>query len=214
MLVAAAYWLLVLSEGVYLGPRVVTWLYDLTARRYEGIKQFEPDYERLLLGEPILSALAHFPDATMLDVATGTGRLWRSLPPGSTAPRLVGLDRSRPMLLEGRHLLSEGQAVPLVQADALHLPFADASFTAVSCLEALEFVPDSRRALAEMARVLVPDGLLVITNRKGAARWSMPGHVFGQEALQRRLEEVGFARVCFERWQVDYDLVMARRRPR
>ena len=32
-----AYWELVIAEGAHLGPRVVVWLYDLTARRYDGI---------------------------------------------------------------------------------------------------------------------------------------------------------------------------------
>lgn len=209
---AAAYWLLVLSEGVYLGRRVVVWLYDLTARRYEGIKQFDPYYERLFLGEPVAQALLPVGDSVIVDVATGTGRLRRSLPPEATHIRVVGLDRSRAMLLAGREIGAASANALLVQADALCLPFATASLPAMACLEALEFLPDAGTALSEMARVLRPGGLLVTTNRKGRARWLMPGHVFTRERFAEMLEQAGFTRVLFERWQVDYDMVMARRR--
>lgn len=209
---AVVYWLLVLSEGVYLGRRVVVWLYDLSARRYEGIKQFDPYYERLFLGEPIVQALPPGCDVVLLDIATGTGRLRRSLPPEATHIQVVGLDRSRAMLLAGRAADASSASAPLVQADALCLPFATASLAAVACLEALEFLPDTQAALVEMARVLRHDGLLVTTNRKGRARWLMPGHVFPRDRFVAMLADAGFSRVCIERWQVDYDLVTARRR--
>jgi SAM-dependent methyltransferase len=74
--------------------------------------------------------------------------------------RPVGLDLSTGML---RHAAAgaarTGLAVPLVQADAQLLPFADASFDlACSAFGAVPFVADSAAVMREVARVLVPGG--------------------------------------------------------
>ncbi len=49
-----------------------------------------------------------------------------------------------------------------VQADIVNLPFDDASFDLILCSHVLEHVPDDRRALAEIARVLAPAGQALI----------------------------------------------------
>ncbi len=51
----------------------------------------------------------------------------------------------------------------LARADLQHLPFLDASFDCCLCTEVLEHVPDDRRAVAELARVLRPGAILVVT---------------------------------------------------
>jgi ubiquinone/menaquinone biosynthesis C-methylase UbiE len=51
----------------------------------------------------------------------------------------------------------------LAQADALKLPFRDGAFSAVICSETIEHIPDESAAVAEIARVLRPNGLLVLT---------------------------------------------------
>ena len=48
-----AWWLIIASEGVYLGRRAVIWLYDLYAIRYDAIKRVQPLYERALLAQPL-----------------------------------------------------------------------------------------------------------------------------------------------------------------
>jgi SAM-dependent methyltransferase len=47
--------------------------------------------------------------------------------------------------------------------DALHLSYEDERFDAVTCLEVIEHVSDSRRLLAELARVVKPGGNIVLT---------------------------------------------------
>jgi SAM-dependent methyltransferase len=61
-----------------------------------------------------------------------------------------------------------GEAAPpagavAVGADATRLPFPDAAFDAVIAAEILEHVPDDGAALAEVARVLRPDGTAAVT---------------------------------------------------
>src|SRR5688572_15294542 len=70
-----AYWLLIITEGTYLGQPTVTWMYDLVAKRYDNIKGFDADTEAAYLGRPLAAEL-HQPRASLiLDIGTGTGRL-------------------------------------------------------------------------------------------------------------------------------------------
>lgn len=72
----------------------------------------------------------------------------------------VGFDLSSGMLREAAAAAERsGVTVPLVQADAESLPFADASFdVACSAFGAVPFVADSARVMREVARVLRPGG--------------------------------------------------------
>ncbi len=54
LLVFLIWWLIIETEGVYLGRRVVVALYDLYAERYDRIKQFDQRADLLLLSEPLL----------------------------------------------------------------------------------------------------------------------------------------------------------------
>lgn len=49
-----------------------------------------------------------------------------------------------------------------VQADITNLPFEDERFSLILCSHVFEHVPDDRRALRELARVLRPDGQLIL----------------------------------------------------
>lgn len=49
-----------------------------------------------------------------------------------------------------------------VRADITRLPFADATFDLVVCYHVLEHIPDDRRAIAELARVLAPGGVALV----------------------------------------------------
>jgi demethylmenaquinone methyltransferase/2-methoxy-6-polyprenyl-1,4-benzoquinol methylase len=93
----------------------------------------------------------------VLDLAAGTGT--------STVPFLgdgreaVGCDFSLGMLAEGKR---GRPGLPLVAGDATRLPFADASFDAVTISFGLRNVADPDAALREMLRVSKPSGRLVV----------------------------------------------------
>jgi ubiquinone/menaquinone biosynthesis C-methylase UbiE len=212
---ALLYWQLVIAEGTHLGARVVTALYDRFAPRYDRVKNFDPQVETDTLAVPLTMALAAVDAPRVLDVAGGTGRLARTLlPQFAFDGEVVVLDLSLAMLRQGRPYGAPWPGrVHWLQAPAGALPFAAETFDAVTCLEALEFLPSARAALAECVRVLRPGGVLVVTNRIGLDAWLMPGKTFSRAAFRRLLGEYPLEAVRVERWQVEYDLAWATKAP-
>jgi ubiquinone/menaquinone biosynthesis C-methylase UbiE len=202
-----AVWELYFCEGAHLGRRSVIWTYNLAATRYDGIKRFDPEWERRTLGEPVATVFGDLHGVRMLDVGAGTARLGRALgAAGGLNGTLWALEPSRKMLELGR---SFPLAFPShwVQAWSQPLPFADESFDLVASLEMLEFTPHPERTLREMVRVLRRDGWLVVSNRIGWQARLILGHYFSRQALQELLEEAGMIDVQVFPWQMDYDLV-------
>ena len=212
---AAVYWHLLIAEGAYMGPRVVAWTYDWVARRYDAIKQFAPSDEDWFVAAPLWSRLAGVERPLLLDVATGTGRLPLALVRNRFAVaggQIVGLDLSWEMLRQARaKLRGYSDRVSFVWQDASRLPFEDGTFDAVTCLEAVEFLPSPREALAEMVRVLAPGGLLMVTNRVGRTARLLPGRTFSRAVFQQTLAALPVHHVETRRWQADYDLAVGRK---
>jgi ubiquinone/menaquinone biosynthesis C-methylase UbiE len=103
--------------------------------------------------------------AVVLDLCTGTGTLLPHLV-GRMGPGgcVVGLDFSRGMLNVADAKTRRLGRVHLVEGDATVLPFAEASFDAVTCSHAFyELRGDAqRRALGEINRVLKPRGTFLM----------------------------------------------------
>jgi demethylmenaquinone methyltransferase/2-methoxy-6-polyprenyl-1,4-benzoquinol methylase len=105
------------------------------------------------------------PGDSALDVCCGTGdlalELARRVAPGGST---VGCDFSEPMLEIARRKAEETGVteVTFEWADALALPYPDASFDAVTVGFGVRNLADLDRGLGEMGRVLKPDGRLVI----------------------------------------------------
>jgi ubiquinone/menaquinone biosynthesis C-methylase UbiE len=207
------YYLLVVTEGVYLGRRMVVWLYDLTAHRYDGIKAWDAEYEAFFLVRPLRTQLKHIPNPLILDVATGTGRLpYFLLAHPTFHGRIIGLDASAKMLrVAAEKLRPYHFRASLVQQTAERLPFPAHRFDAVTCLEALEFLADPENALQEMIRILKPGGTLLITRRKG--RWGklFPGRYRNVTQFENLLQTMGLKEVYTVPWQEDYDQVYGRK---
>jgi SAM-dependent methyltransferase len=107
--------------------------------------------------------LAGRPLERVLEIAAGTGVVTRHL--AATLPEdvaIVATDLNEPMLVQAR---AAGTARPVQwrQADAMQLPFADASFDAVVCQFGAMFFPDKATAFAEARRVLVPGGIFMFS---------------------------------------------------
>jgi SAM-dependent methyltransferase len=211
-LLALAYWQLIVAEGTYLGPRVVAWTYDLVASRYDAIKQFDTRNESWFVAAPLLRELAAVDQPLILDVATGTGRLPLALLRERFRGSILALDLSPRMLHQARRKLqSYGQQVSLIRQDASHLPFDDDTFDAVTCLEALEFMPQPLEMLAEMVRVLAPGGVLYLTNRIGWESRLLPGRAMARSEFEEALTRCSLLEIQVRRWQANYDLALARK---
>ncbi|HEY1620879.1 MAG TPA: class I SAM-dependent methyltransferase [Streptosporangiaceae bacterium] len=114
-----------------------------------------------------------------LEVGIGTGL---NVPFYSEQAELTGIDFSPAMLAVARQRAARlGRDADLREADALALPFPDASFDTVVCTFTLCAVPDDRQAVAEMSRVLRPGGLLLLADHVAASAW--PARVV-QKALE------------------------------
>jgi ubiquinone/menaquinone biosynthesis C-methylase UbiE len=104
------------------------------------------------------------PGDRALDLGCGTGEEAIALAGVvGSAGLAVGADFSATMVAEGRRRAAElGLPVAFLQADALQLPFPDASFDGCRAERLLQHVPDADLALREMVRVLRAGARLVI----------------------------------------------------
>lgn len=131
------------------------------------------------MGEEIIGALDLQLTDVVLDVAAGTGE------PGLTIAGLVPngkvviTDLAEQMLAVARDNAAKKGITnyETVVCDVSELPFADASFDAVSCRFGFMFFPDMLLAAREMVRVLKPGGKLA------AAVWSVPEKNFWITAI-------------------------------
>lgn len=210
IVILLGWWLFIASEGVYLGRRMVIFLYDRFAPRYDNVKGYKRELEHRYLAQPLMSRIAPNRDPLVLDIATGTGRLPLALIRyAHFQGRVIGIDLSVKMLQHGSSKFTDQPRVLLLHAAAEHLPFLSSAFDVVTMLEALEFIVEQRTVFAEIARVLKPGGLLLITNRINTR--FMPRKTFTNEQLVEILFAFGFDDVEIEKWQLDYDRVWARK---
>jgi ubiquinone/menaquinone biosynthesis C-methylase UbiE len=156
------------------------------------------------------------PGDRLLDLGSGGGRhAHEAMRQGATAVAvdsdaaaakdcaalMVALEEQDPLVA------SRGGAGATGVGDALDLPFPAASFDRVIAAEVLEHIPDDRRAISELVRVLRPGGTLAVT----VPRWypellcwalsddyhQVPGghiRIYRRRVLLARLEAAGLRR--------------------
>jgi demethylmenaquinone methyltransferase/2-methoxy-6-polyprenyl-1,4-benzoquinol methylase len=105
----------------------------------------------------VVEAVAPTPGEMILDLAAGTGTSSEGF--ATIGATVVPVDLSLGMLTVGKKRRPE---LSFLAGDALHLPFRDDSFDAVTMSFGLRNVEDPGAALTEMARVTRPAGRLVI----------------------------------------------------
>jgi ubiquinone/menaquinone biosynthesis C-methylase UbiE len=175
------------------------WLFDLWSRFYDFAPvqrlTYRPEHDA------VLRALRRAKHRRVLDVGCGTGQLGVRIRAELGGVTVVGCDFSPGML---RQAAGKRPGLRLVQADALRLPFGDASFDALVSTEAFHWFPDQPAALAEFWRVLAPGGRLLVSlinppsevlsrlTREGSALFGEPLYWPTRSRMRRQVEEAGF----------------------
>ena len=110
------------------------------------------------------------PDAVVLDLCCGTGDLAFALARAGKA-RILGADFAHTMLVRAKGKSADLSAVdgakattrvPFFEADALRLPFADASFNLVTSAFGFRNLANYEAGLREIQRILKPGGTVAI----------------------------------------------------
>ena len=138
------------------GIEQIPWLYDLSMALMPGMQRWRKSLAGLARGR-------------VLEVGCGTGQMLPLYPDGV---ELFALDPNADALIRADR---RAPAAGLLCASAEHLPFPDAAFDTVVSGLAFCSVPDPARGLAEIRRVLKPDGHLLMLEhvhaRNRAGRW-------------------------------------------
>lgn len=184
-------------------------LFEARYEQYERDPYFDSfTYSRRKLEQVLTRYLAGLPDgARLLDVGCGTGQLLRRL---GDRFRYAGCDPAEEMVRRAR---GRNPGVEFAVATAEALPYDDASFDAVLCIEVMRYLADPEPALRELTRVLRPGGLALVTFvplltttlyplvNVVAANAPVPGfthvrqHFRTVRGAKRLLARAGFARV-------------------
>ncbi len=136
--------------------------YSLQAARYDRTRGASSSVLRALR-----AALEGAPGRRLADIGGGTGNYALALQREGWDPIVV--DRSPQMLAH-----AAGKGLSVLQADAQHLPFPDASFDAAMMISMLHHVEDRGAALAQARRILRSGGRLVLkgyTGEDAATLW-------------------------------------------
>jgi demethylmenaquinone methyltransferase/2-methoxy-6-polyprenyl-1,4-benzoquinol methylase len=132
-------------------------MFDEVAERYDRTNDVLSFGQDRLWRRAVVSAVGARRGDRILDVAAGTGS--SSDPFVAAGAAVVASDFSLGMMREG----ARGRpGMRFVAGDALALPFADATFDAVTISFGLRNVADIKAALTEMRRVTRPGGRLVV----------------------------------------------------
>jgi demethylmenaquinone methyltransferase/2-methoxy-6-polyprenyl-1,4-benzoquinol methylase len=154
--------------GLEKQPQQVAEMFDAVAERYDRTNTILSGAQDRRWRRHTVRALELLPGQKVLDVAAGTGVSTRAL--AANGAWCVATDFSLGMLSA-----TKDPWLPRVAGDALHLPFADASFDAVTISFGLRNVEDPSAALTEFARVTRPGGRLVVCEfsrpRPAPIRW-------------------------------------------
>jgi len=173
------------------GVEQIPWLYDLSMALMPGMQRWRRSLAALACGR-------------VLEVGCGTGQM---LPLYPDSVELLGLDPNRESLDRANR---RAPAAGLMVGSAEHLPFTDALFDTVVSGLVFCSVPDPTRGLAEIRRVLKPDGRLLMLEhvhaRSRPGRWLLDtlqppwtwitGGCYPNRDTEKIVENAGF---CIER---------------
>lgn len=123
----------------------------------EAYERFMGRWSRLVAEQMV--AKAALPErGRVLDVGSGTGALAFAVATGRTGLEVVGIDPSGEYVGYANSRNRFGERVRFEEGDAQKLRFADGEFEGAASLLVFNFIPDARKALAEVRRVTQAGG--------------------------------------------------------
>jgi SAM-dependent methyltransferase len=132
-----------------------------------SVPEFYDTYMVPLIFEPyardVAKRLGRWRLSRVLEVAAGTGVVTRALAAALRETTAITATDLNPAMLERARAVGTARPVEWGQADAMQLPFGDATFDAVVCQFGAMFFPDRARAFAEARRVLRPGGVYLFS---------------------------------------------------
>lgn len=117
-----------------------------------------------------VAAVNALPGGRVLEVGVGTGL---ALPSYKSGKRVAGIDLSGEMLAKARQRVDKlglKNVESLQEMDAEATTFADASFDVAVAMFVASVVPNPRKLIAEMRRVVKPGGHILFVNHFAAER--------------------------------------------
>ena len=154
--------------------------FDRAAEFYDATRAL-PDDVAAKLTEALLAELSRIGADRVLEVGVGTGRISRPLM--ERGIRVHGVDISRAMMRTLLRQLGAGYMVPdLTVGDATRLPFATGSVPAALMVHILHLVSSMPEAVAEVARVLKPGGVLLheVTRMEEESAWQASANIWAE----------------------------------
>ena len=183
---------------------------DFTGTGAENYERYFVPAIGIPFSDGLLAAAALKPGERVLDVACGTGVIARlAAEQVGTTGTVTGIDVAPDMVDVARATPAPaGSPIDWHVGDATSLPFDDNTYDAVLCQMGLMFMADRAAAVAEMRRVLVPGGRVVV-NTPGAIQ---PPFVVLEQALVEHINPDlgGFVRAVFSMHDPDAIATMLR----
>lgn len=144
---------------------------------YEHIQEVEQSHwwyvaRRKIIFDWVLHVLADYANPRILDIGCGTGFNIEYLQ-NHGYPAVMGLDFSS----EGIRFCQSRELTALVCGDGRHPPFANESFDVVMALDLIEHIADDVGALQECAKLLKPNGSLIIFTPAFNFLWGLQDEV-------------------------------------
>lgn len=167
----------------------VNWSDELEALHEESSRSHFLD--RWTRGAILDGIVGTDPGATIADVGCSTGYLLEDLRLRWPHADLIGVDLIASGLVKAHAAMPSAR---LLHADACALPIVDASVDAVVSANLLEHIPDDRRAVSEIARILRPGGRAAIVVPAGPRTFDYYDRFLGHERRYARHELAGKCR--------------------
>lgn len=179
------------------------WIHQQFFDRHAPTWDEEESAEKIAALQKVFKSLGKQLSGNILDVGCGTGILVQLVRQFGGNFHLYELDLSLSMIRQNRNRWQTDRDLFQINADVHQLPLPSAQFDTLLCFAALPHFANQSFALQELARVLKPEGFLVVLHLMSSAilnryhrrvnRAIAKDRLPTANELAERLEQLGFA---------------------